>query len=119
METNQTLFNSGIAKLQRIDELKQGYHVRYIEERDYLKCLDYLDDLWGEIVEKLDEKEYKEVSELYLKTRKLIEDSSKTRGGANIIKDTLRRLSHKLNILEYKYGFGMPDMPSKKGAYEA
>lgn len=117
METKESLFNAGIAKLERIDNLKKQYHIAMILEKDFSKALNCLEQIWEELSERLTDDEAAKVKDRHAQTL-LCVGSGRAGMDNNQKRSRLREFSFLLNKIEYKYGLSMPNKPSELLATE-
>lgn len=108
-ETNQTLFNAGVAKLMRIDKAWQIVHFSRIQ-KDYIMLSDSLLSIRGEINQKLNPEERNKCFDFEKQIKKEI-DTLKYRHKISIT--PFREYELYLGDLEFKYGYSMPDKEQK------
>lgn len=116
-ENKESLFNAGIAKLQRIDNLKKMMHMAriYHNWRIFSDCLT---NIRSELNERMDKESRKEgdnyESEVQIIIDKYKRDQHKK---TNIVIDltSLKKYERFLGDLEYKYKMSMPDKDDDEG----
>jgi len=111
-EEEQTEFNSAIATLRRIDEIKKGLIIATIKGDVPMK-FNFLKAYFLELVSVMDNKDDKEQRKRFHEVRKqyqIFEDAKRT--GASVIPrgavDSLEDWEIELKNIEQKYGMNMP-----------
>ena len=111
-EEEQTNFNSGIATLQRINEIKKGLILATIEQ-DYDKKFLFLKAYFLELVSVMDKKDDEEQRQRFFEVRSIFNQYLEAkRNGVRFIPrkilDTLDEWEIELKNIEQKYGMNMP-----------
>ena len=108
-ETNQTLFNAGVAKLMRIDnQWKLAQYSRI--QKDYVMLSDSLLNIRTEINQKLNPEERNKCIG-YEQSMKTELDALKYKHKISLT--PFREFELYLGDLEFKYGYSMPDKEKK------
>lgn len=111
-EEKQTEFNSAIATLRRIDEIKKGLIVSTVEQKYDLKFR-FLKALFLELVSIMDSKDDKAQQERFKQVRKNYNELTEARriGKKSISVDIIDSFDDweiELKEMEQKYGMNMP-----------
>lgn len=111
----KTLFNAGVAKLMRIDNIKKNCHNCRVTD-DEPSRRRWLGAYRSEINERLNDDEKKGCKEYEKKIDGLLNmNPNFATFDMNILDQTLDEYELYLNDLEYKYGFSMPDQDDDEG----
>ena len=111
----KSLFNAGVAKLMRIDNIKKNCHQCRVEDDEQSRRR-WLGAYRSEINERLNEEEQKKCNghENKIDTFLYLGKGS-VQFDTNILDKSLDKYELYLNDLEYKYGCSMPDADDDEG----
>lgn len=111
-ENTKSKFNAGLAKLERIGELRKGIHDARLN-KDWEKWKACLEGIRSEIDAKLDDDERKECDKMETSIVEVFHNYYKTRGMKNNAHFIPRPILYKYELLigklEENTGMGMPD----------
>jgi len=111
LEEDKSLFNAGIAKLKRIDQIKIRMHYAR-ENKQFGLWLDCLSG-WREEMSKRMEVEHNDEAD---KIEDAIREVMITRGLEHMLRSKLKEYGMYLSKLEFKFGLSMPNQDSAMNA---
>lgn len=110
-EPKEAIFNAGIAKLRRIDYLKQKLHYAR-ENGDFNGMFNSLVSIRMEIHERMNDEERKKAQQLQNKCASLLYILQNKKYGSvtdGSVSNSFLELEKFLNECEYKYGMSLPN----------